>query len=134
MELIDDQNCFACGRDNEFGLKLSFNTDKGKTFSEFSLHKRFQGYKGVVHGGIIATILDEAMVHAAMAAGLYPVTAEITVRYKKPLFVERPLIVEAELTANGFRIAETRAFISDRESGAICAEATAKLIPLKQYP
>jgi uncharacterized protein (TIGR00369 family) len=134
MELIDDQSCFACGKDNENGLKLSFSTAQGKTVSEFSLHKRFQGYKSVVHGGIIATILDEAMIHAAMAEGLFPVTAEITVRYKQPLFVERPLVVEAELTGKGSRIVETRAHISDKTSGAICAEATAKLVPLKQYP
>jgi uncharacterized protein (TIGR00369 family) len=134
MELIDDQSCFACGKNNDNGLKLSFSTANGKTVSEFSLHEHFQGYKGVVHGGIVATILDEAMIHAAMAEGLFPVTAEITVRYKHPLFVERPLIVDAELTSKGSRIVEAHAQIADKASGTICAEATAKLIPLKQYP
>jgi uncharacterized protein (TIGR00369 family) len=134
MEIVDDQFCFGCGRNNEDGLKLEFSTDLGKTVSEFTLAKKFQGYREVVHGGIIATILDEAMVHAASAQKLFCVTAELTVRYKHPLYVGKQLIVEAELTEKGSRLAEAGAIIRDKSSGAVCAEATAKLVLLKQLP
>lgn len=132
MNLIDDKYCFVCGRNNDHGLKLEFDSSSGRTVSEFVLHKKFQGYENIVHGGIVAAILDEAAIHAAMSEGLSPVTAELTVRYKQPVIVDHPLLVEAELTRTGPRIIEASSRISDRTTGAVLAEATAKLIPLKK--
>jgi uncharacterized protein (TIGR00369 family) len=134
MKIIDEGGCFVCGKDNEHGLRLSFTTENGQTVSEFTLQKYFQGYQNIIHGGIIAAILDEAMIQAAMAEDLKPVTAEITVRFKHPLSACRPAIVEAELTQNGPRLIEARSRISDKTSGTLIAEATAKMIPLNNYP
>ena len=132
MDLIDDKYCFVCGTENNTGLQLTFNSSEGKTVSEFSIPKRFQGYKDVVHGGISSAILDEVMVHAAMSLGLFPVTAEMNVRFKAPLYVDRPLKAEAEVVNNGPRMIETSARIIERESNKVLAEATGKLIPLKR--
>ncbi|HTZ17350.1 MAG TPA: PaaI family thioesterase [Dissulfurispiraceae bacterium] len=134
MEIIDEGRCFVCGNENEHGLRLSFTSENGRTVSEFTLQKYFQGYKDIIHGGIISAILDEAMIHAAVSEKLSPVTAEITVRFKQPLSVGRPAMVIAELTNKGPRLIEARARLSDRTSGALIAEATGKLIPLKEYP
>jgi uncharacterized protein (TIGR00369 family) len=134
MTVNEDGFCFVCGKENEHGLKLSFSSDKGRSSSEFILQQHFQGYKDIIHGGIIAAILDEAMIHAAVSENLSPVTAEITVRYKQPLSSGSPAIVEAELTQNGPRIIEARARITDNTSGIVIAEATGKMIPLKKYP
>ena len=98
MTIIDDGLCFVCGKANEHGLKLAFHSVKGSTCSEFVLQNNFQGYKNIIHGGVIAAILDEAMIHAAMAEGHSPVSAEITVRFKQPLLVGQPAIVEAMLS------------------------------------
>jgi uncharacterized protein (TIGR00369 family) len=134
MNINDDNFCFVCGKGNEHGLKLSFHSAKGTIFSEFVLQNNFQGYKNIIHGGVIAAILDEAMIHAAMAEGLSPVTAEITVRFKQPLSAGQPAIVEAELTQSGPRIIKAHSRISDKTSGVLIAEATGKMIPLKKYP
>jgi uncharacterized protein (TIGR00369 family) len=134
VDLIDDKYCFACGTDNEGGLRLSFSASNGTAVSEFSLQKKFQGYRDIVHGGITSTIMDEAMIHAAMSLGLNPVTAELNVRFKAPLYVSRKLKVEAEVVNKNQRLAETSARITDVESGKLLAEASAKLVLLKNYP
>jgi len=134
MNSADDGLCFVCGKANAHGLKLLFHSTNGTTFSEFVLQNNFQGYKNIIHGGVIAAILDEAMIHAATAEGYSPVTAEITVRFKQPLSAGRTAIVEAVLTQNGPRIIKARSRISDKTSGVLIAEATAKMIPLKEYP
>jgi uncharacterized protein (TIGR00369 family) len=134
MNTIDDGLCFVCGKANEHGLKLTFHSSKGTTLSEFVLPKNFQGYKNIIHGGIVSAILDEAMIHAAMAGGHSPVSAEITVRFKQPLSAGQPAIVEAVLTQSGPRIVKAHARISDKASGLLIAEATGKMIPLKKYP
>jgi uncharacterized protein (TIGR00369 family) len=134
MKVIDEGFCFVCGKANERGLKLSFSSDKGKSSAEFILQQQFQGYRNIIHGGIIAAILDEAMIHSAVSENLNPVTAEITIRYKQPLYADMPAVVDAELTQRGPRLLKARAWITDRTSGVLIAEATGKMIPLKKYP
>ncbi len=131
MDIIDEGACFVCGKNNEHGLQLSFTTDAGKTICEFVVRKDFQGYKDIIHGGIVTAILDEAMIYAAMAGGLNPVTAEITVRFKQPLHADRHALAEAELTRSNNRIIEARSCISEKDTGLLIAEATAKMVPLK---
>ena len=97
LKLEDDNHCFACGKKNPCGLKLSFNYSGGRLTSEFTPSKIHQGYKDITHGGIITTILDEAMIQAAIAEGLNPITAEINVRFKNRCWLMR-VIVEAEIT------------------------------------
>jgi acyl-coenzyme A thioesterase PaaI-like protein len=134
MYLIDDHYCFACGKNNQSGLKLTFSFSQGKTISEFNLTRNFQGYKEIIHGGIVSTILDEAMIHAAMAEGFSPVTAEMHVRFRKPLRANQYAIVEAQLTRKDKRIVEARAVILDKTSREILAEGNAKMLLLKEYP
>jgi uncharacterized protein (TIGR00369 family) len=128
MDIVNDQKCFGCGQENAAGLKLIFRKEQGKASSEFILDKNFQGYRNMVHGGIIATIMDEAMVHAAMSEGFFPVTAEMTIRYIKPVYVEQRLEVEGWLSERGSRKLDARAKLLDVKTGALCAESSAKLI------
>lgn len=132
MDPLDDHYCFVCGKNNETGLKLSFSSSQGKTVSEFSLQRNFQGYKEIIHGGIISAILDEAMIQAAMAEGLSPVTVEMSVRFRHPLHAAQAAIVEAELTRKDKRIIEARATILDKASREVLASATGKMLPLKK--
>jgi uncharacterized protein (TIGR00369 family) len=131
MKLEDDNRCFACGKDNQCGLKLSFNYSNGKLISEFTPSNIYQGYKGITHGGIITTVLDEAMIQAAIAEGLMPVTAEINVRFKMPLLSNETAIAEAEITKKGSRLIEARSRLVKSSDNTIIAEASAKLIPSK---
>lgn len=93
----DDKHCFACGAENPIGLKLKFDYHGSKVITEFTPHKIHQGFKNVVHGGIIATLLDEAMAHLCVANGFFGVTAKIEVKFKKPARVGEPLKVKADL-------------------------------------
>ena len=72
-----------------------FSLQDGKVLTEFIPQKIHQGYKDIIHGGLISTLLDEAMVKAALMQGMPAVTAEITVRFKNPLMVGEKAIVEA---------------------------------------
>lgn len=128
MALEDNDCCFVCGKDNPYGLKLSFSHANGKTTSEFIPVPAFQGYKDMVHGGIIASVLDEAMIQAALAQGIKPVTAEISVRFRKPLAPDTKTVVEAEITRKGSRLLEASSRLLDSADGAVIAEADAKLI------
>ena len=131
IKLEDDKYCFACGKKNPCGLKLSFNYSGGRLTSEFTPSKMHQGYKDITHGGIITTILDEAMIQAAIAEGLNPITAEINVRFKKPLLVDKKVIVEAEITKRGSRLIEAAARLLMQSDGSVIAEASSKLIQAK---
>ena len=85
-EFRDDRVCFVCGEKNPAGLKLRLRTDpkRGESAAEVTFAEDFQGWAGIVHGGLVATVLDEALIYAAAAKGLKCVTGEITVRYVKP--------------------------------------------------
>lgn len=131
-ELIDDSHCFVCGKDNPAGLKLHWVTDGRRTEATFTLGKAYQGWKDVVHGGILATVLDEAMTRLAwQVLGGGVVTAEITVRYKKPARVGERLTVRAELEDAKGRLVPARADIRDA-GGALIAEATGKTLRAKE--
>lgn len=131
MKLEDDSYCFACGKKNQCGLKLSFQYSNGRLTAEFIPSKLHQGYKDITHGGIITTVLDEAMIQAAIAEGIMPVTAEINVRFKMPLMIDERTVAEAKIIKIGTRLIEARARLLKKDDNTIIAEAQAKLIPAK---
>jgi uncharacterized protein (TIGR00369 family) len=127
IKLSDDGYCFACGKDNSAGLQLDFRTEDGKAVTEFTPSKIHQGFKDIVHGGIIATILDEAMVKVALSRGIKVLTAEIAVRFRSTLSVGDTSIVEAEVITMGKRLIETVARMR-KSDNTVVAEAQAKLL------
>ena len=100
--------CFGCGQNNPCGLKLKFEWDGKRVRAEFTPNKFHQGWSGIIHGGIITTILDEAMGYVAYYEGVKCVTATMQTRFKRPLLVDEPIIVTASLTKNGRRFVDTR--------------------------
>ncbi len=84
-EIVRFSGCFVCGDKNPHGLNARFFWDGTNATTETLAIEQFEGYKGIYHGGIIATLLDEVMVKSILATGHYAVTAEITVRFIKPL-------------------------------------------------
>lgn len=77
--------CFVCGEKNDHGIKARFFWDGSTAFTETLASEQFEGYKGIFHGGILSTLLDEVMVKAILASGHFAVTAEITVRFLLPI-------------------------------------------------
>ncbi len=125
--LEDDNYCFVCGEKNPHGLHLKFSIYEGKASAEFIPQKIHQGYKDIVHGGLISTLLDEAMVKVALMQGMPAITAEITVRFKSPLMAGEKAIVEATITKMNKKIIETSANIKKTDNTLI-AEGHAKLL------
>ena len=91
MNLSDDKMCFVCGEKNQHGLLLEFSLEKKVLKSRFKTEKKYQGYTDIIHGGIIALILDEMMGNLAWRLGIPAVTAEISVRFKQPVYVGEEL-------------------------------------------
>jgi uncharacterized protein (TIGR00369 family) len=123
----EDGYCFVCGAGNPRGLGLSFEAWRDGVRAEFTPLAEHQGYAGVVHGGIISAILDEAMIKAAALSGCSPVTAELSVRFKKTLPVGDKAVVEAKLV-RAERLMEASALLRRASDGATIASAKAKLL------
>jgi len=92
----NSRRCFVCGLENPVGLQLAFyeDLDTGQVRAEFAVPEVYQGYPGVVHGGIVAAILDEISGRAVMVDGSgedLMATLRLTVRYRRPTPTETPL-------------------------------------------
>ena len=89
--------CFGCGGANDRGMKLTFEQDDAteRIRGAFKLGAEYQGGPGFIHGGIIATVLDEAMGKLCRFRSVRAVTAELIVEYLKPVSVDAPLLIEA---------------------------------------
>jgi uncharacterized protein (TIGR00369 family) len=97
MTQRDPENpCFGCGGANARGMKLVFERDerRQRIIGKFRLGPEYQGGAGFIHGGIIATVLDEAMGKVSRLRDVYAVTAELTIEYLKPVPVNEELSVE----------------------------------------
>jgi len=133
MELRDDGNCFVCGEKNRGGLMLRFVVDEAgrSIMTEFVPTRIYQGYKDVVHGGVISTVLDEAMTKLAFALGMDAVTGKLTVRFKKPLMVGERIVVTGRLVKETGRAIEAEA-CAIKDDGVVVAEAEALLVRLSR--
>ncbi|MCD4690897.1 PaaI family thioesterase [bacterium] len=97
LNLADDSMCFACGRENPDGLHMEFTNTESGISTTVTFDKKFQGYRNVVHGGLLSTVLDETMVTLLNRMGVLAFTAELTVRFLSPVLVGEPLTVTARL-------------------------------------
>lgn len=131
LEPKPDNSCFVCGGANSRGMHLTFEQDDEakRIRGRFRLPNEFQGGAGFVHGGIIATLLDEAMAKINRFASDHAVTAKLNVEYLRPVPVEADLIVEGwELERNGrdrFRQGEIR-----NASGAVLARGRGHFVEI----
>lgn len=130
-EFRDDRVCFVCGENNPSGLKLRLRTDagRGESAAEVTFEERFQGWTKVVHGGLLATVLDEAMIYAAGAKGLKCVTGEMTVRYVKPASTGVAYALRGRFLEDKGRIVLAESELLDAE-GQEVAKASGKLFKI----
>jgi len=127
MEKVSDDNrCFACGKDNPIGLGLDFTVEGDYTVSRLNFNRNFAGWKNMVHGGILSTVLDEVMVKAAAENGFICVTAELNVRYKKPCRTEKEYVLKGKVTEVNKRLIFAEAGILD-VSGKLLVSGQGKL-------
>lgn len=109
---IPDDWCFACGRDNPFGLHLSWKLEEdGTAAAHFHPDRRHQGWSGLVHGGILATLIDESMAQRLRFAGIRALTASLSLRYRHPAPTSGVLIAEARLVGERLRAVQLEAWV-----------------------
>ncbi len=130
MEILSDDQCFVCGPANSHGLHADFIVDREEHRAHCTLPipSRFQGWQGLVHGGILAALLDEAGIYACRATGEHFVTAELTVKYKLPVPVETELLISAEVLEQKRKIYFVQARIE--AGGKVLAESTSRIFEI----
>jgi len=124
--------CFVCGRENPVGLHVQFYEDheKQQVVVPLVIPDHYQGYPGIAHGGILATILDEATGRALMMAmedDPFWVTAKLEMRYRKPTPTETPLTVVGWVVKQRSRTAEVAGEIRLAD-GTVTVEASALIV------
>jgi len=127
QEIVKYHNCFVCGDENPHGLQARFYVDGDRAVSEIKADDMFEGYRGIYHGGVISAMLDEVMIKALLAKGLFAVTAEMTVKFKRPLHTGAVVRFAGWATAHKGRVYFTEGEAVD-ENGEPYATATGKYI------
>jgi len=127
-----DNYCFCCGADNPHGLKLAIESgDDGEVFTYFTPPDYFQGFHGVVHGGILSTLMDEIMAHAALRGVPYnAATARMEVSFRRPALTGVQLKIIGRIKSVTGRRITTEAEILNPDKKKI-AEATGLFLRLR---
>lgn len=123
----DDHLCFGCGRLNPFGLQLTFAADGDGVRTDFVPGRLREGWAGATHGGILATVLDEALAWTLFHHQIWAVTARLAITYRRPAPVGAPLSARGRITRDRGRIVEVAGEVRDA-AGAVVAEATAVFV------
>ncbi|GCF09868.1 PaaI family thioesterase [Dictyobacter arantiisoli] len=142
----DYQRCFACGQQNPFSLKLVFREENATVVSDFLPREEHQGFPGVIHGGIIATVMDEALNRASVFATqpTWTMTGRLEIRYRRAVPYGPLLRVRASLTSQRGRMVQAsgKLMLADDEQvifaeaqGTFMAPSSAVLdAVMKDYP
>ncbi|MDQ3613018.1 MAG: PaaI family thioesterase [Chloroflexota bacterium] len=133
INIDTDHNCFGCGRLNQHGLRLSFVPhERGGVRTEFTPAARFEGYDGMVHGGVISTVLDEVMAWSLYRQETWAVTGELTVRYRSPIRVGEATCAIGWMTGRRGRRIEMAGEIVRASDAVVLARATAVFVAVPE--
>jgi uncharacterized protein (TIGR00369 family) len=123
--VLAPHNCFACGTLNTHGLHLELHAGDDRCWTEIALDRRFEGWDGIAHGGIVCTLLDEVMAWALVDHDLWGVTARMSVDFKRPVPIGRPVRAEGRVTGVRRRLVDAAGVLVDAASGEVLARAEA---------
>jgi acyl-coenzyme A thioesterase PaaI-like protein len=124
--------CFACGRLNPGGMHLDFEVSRDRAEARYTALTRHQGYDGLLHGGAVTALLDEAMGWAIFHQGIWGVTARINVTFRLPVPVGEDLRVTGQVATSRGRLIETRGTVARARDGAVLAEAEATFLRMTE--
>ncbi len=123
-KVLEYRNCFVCGKESKIGLKVNFEITETGARASYTSGEEFEGFKGVVHGGILCALLDEIMWKSINGqTGSITMTAKMEVRFKKPALMGIPMVIEGTVLNRKRNFFEAKGVISDSE-GDVIAEAT----------
>lgn len=126
-----NQMCFACGTNNPIGLKLKFRQEQDAYITTFTAGLEHQSYDGVVHGGIVSTLLDEVMGRYIYSQGYLAVTAKLDVRFRKPTPVGEALTITGKILGRRGNMIELSSSIALAD-GTITAQGKATVAVLEE--
>jgi acyl-coenzyme A thioesterase PaaI-like protein len=121
---VAPHGCFVCGDLNDQGLHVALRVSAGRAWTELALTAYHEGWAGVVHGGILAALLDELMGWALFQQDCWGVTAQLGVRYQAPVAIGQRVRVEGWVTANHRRAFRAAGQIVDVSTGRVLTTAT----------
>ena len=130
VRALNDHNCFGCGKLNPIGLKLNFYAlpDEDKVWSPWMPTKEYEGYGGMIHGGIISTLMDEILAWSLYSRETWAVTAKLETKYRKPVVVGEPVRLIGQVVRDRGRVLELHGEIRTEADDALLAEAEATFI------
>ncbi len=112
-------NCFICGDKNPIGLNVPFYVNDQKVVAEYTAGRHFEGYKDILHGGILSALLDEVMIRSVLALGIYALTTEIKVKFKKIVKIGDKLFLEGRMIEDKGRILLAEGKITNQENEVV---------------
>jgi acyl-coenzyme A thioesterase PaaI-like protein len=128
MELIKDNHCFVCGKENREGLKLQVVRDGDRGVrSEFVAHEHYRGWSKYLHGGMVSLIFDELLGWNAFYLGYDAVTARMEIRYRRPIPLGSRVLFKGflEKEAKGLLVVKTFVYLED---GSLAAEGKGTML------
>jgi uncharacterized protein (TIGR00369 family) len=128
MKISNDQYCFICGPGNPVGLQAKINVDQQSHSAACTLviPMEYQGWKDLVHGGILSALLDEVCAYAGMTMAKTVVTGELKTRFHKPVPVGREVTVTAKVIRRERRVVLVEAQVT--MEGSVLTSAEAKMV------
>ena len=128
MKISNDQYCFICGPGNPVGLQAKINVDQQSHSAACTLviPMEYQGWKDLVHGGILSALLDEVCAYAGMTMAKTVVTGELKTRFHKPVPVEQEVMVSAKVIRRERRIILVEAQVT--MEGVVLTSSEAKMV------
>jgi len=134
IRALAQSSCFVCGPENPRGLQLDFTRgEAGEMSASWTPHSDHEGFHGVIHGGIVSTILDEAMAKAVIAMEIEALTAELRVRFRRLVATGQPVRVKGWISSRNKRMIHTEAALTAPD-GSELAHAWAVFLELKPDP
>lgn len=124
-------NCFGCGDANPIGLRLAYRREGERLVTDFTPAEAHQGWPGIVHGGIITTLLYEVMENLPYADGKIAMMRHMQTRFRKPARIGERITAAAWFTSENGRDMSAAATLADAR-GDIIAEGSAELVALRQ--
>ncbi len=111
--------CFVCGDKNPIGLNIPFYVKDDRVVAEYTPGSHFEGYKNILHGGILSALLDEVMIRSVLARGIVSLTSEIKIRFKKPVKIGDRLFLEGRMIEDKGRILLAEGKITNQENEVV---------------
>jgi len=131
MEVHFDGHCFGCGQLNPDGLQLKFSPGPDGSAAEYTVPPRFQSWSGMVHGGIVSLMLDEAVGWAAWHAGHPGVTGRLQVSLRRPLKLGEKVRIVGRVENVRRTLVYVSAYVENAQDHSRVADATATLVEVK---